>query len=121
MWNQQREVKKYLEERGWTENVPANLAKSIMIEGAELLEHFQWNHRPKEEVRKDPKLVKEISHEMADIIIYALDLSIALGIDLEKTVTEKLEIVKKKYPVKEVLHNSDAYYKIKKAYRAKKS
>ena len=120
MWKKQQEIDKYLNDRGWVERNPANLAKSIVIESAELLEHFQWNHKTKEEVIKDKKLLKEISHELADVAIYCFDMAIALNLDLETIVDEKLKIVNKKYPVKKVLNNKSAYYEIKKEYRAKK-
>jgi NTP pyrophosphatase (non-canonical NTP hydrolase) len=120
MWEKQKEIEKYMDERGWTDRNPANLAKSISIEAAELLEHFQWNHKTKEEVTKDKKLTKEISHEVADIVIYCFDMAVALGFDLEGAVSQKLDLVKKKYPVKKVKGDSAAYYAIKKAYRVKK-
>jgi dCTP diphosphatase len=119
MWKKQTEIKKFMDERGWTERNPANLAKSIVIEGAELLEHFQWSHPAKETVIKDKKLLKEVSHELADIVIYCFDLAVALDLDLEKVVDEKFKIVAKKYPVKKVKGNNAEYYRIKKAYRAK--
>ena len=120
MWKKQKEIEKYLNDRGWIERNPANLAKSIVIESAELLEHFQWNHKTKEEVIKDKKLIKEIRLELADVVIYCFDMAVALNLDLEKVVDEKMKIVKKKYPIKKVLGNNKAYYDIKKEYRAKK-
>ena len=120
MWKKQKEIKKYLDDRGWTERNPANLAKSIMIEGAELLEHFQWTHPSKETVRADKEKLAEIKHEIADVVIYCFDMAVALDFDLESAISEKLALIEKKYPIEKVKGNGAEYYKIKKAYRAKK-
>ncbi len=120
MWKQQKQIERYMDERGWVERNPANLAKSIVIEGAELLEHFQWNHLSKEVIQKDKKLLKEVRHELADVVIYCFDMAVALNLDLEKVVEEKFKLVKKKYPANKVRGNKEAYLKIKKLYRVKK-
>ncbi len=120
MWEKQKEIEKFMNDRGWIVRNPDNLAKSITIESSELLEHFQWNHMSKEEVQKDKKLTKEISLEVADIVIYCFNMAVALGFDLESAVSGKLALVNKKYPVKKVKGNPDTYFAIKKAYRLKK-
>ena len=51
-------VLKQLAERGWDNLRPGDLAKSIMIEGAELLELFQWENLPLEEVRQNQEKIK---------------------------------------------------------------
>jgi hypothetical protein len=56
----QTKVKTYLEERGWDKLRPGDLAKSISIEAAELLEHFQWHNPELEEVRKDSEKIAEL-------------------------------------------------------------
>jgi NTP pyrophosphatase (non-canonical NTP hydrolase) len=84
---------KFRDERGWQRNDrPENLAKSIIIEAAELLENYQWgsNHA-------DLTNVKE---EIADVIIYAIAMAHDLGFDVEKIIYEKLEKNAKKYPLK---------------------
>ncbi len=83
-------------ERHWEKyNTPKNIAVSVAIEAAELLEHFQWteNNSPNDKEKQ------EIAYEIADIIIYLSYLCHDLGIDLDKTLIEKVEINKKKYPV----------------------
>jgi NTP pyrophosphatase (non-canonical NTP hydrolase) len=119
------EIKKYSEERGWDNLLPADLAKSISIEANELLELFQWENFSKEEVKKDKNKVKEISKEVADVMIYCFEMAHHLDFDMEKAVLEKLEQAKKKYPVKifnkHVPRNDkktqELYLKIKKKYR----
>lgn len=52
----EQEIKEYLIERNWYNLEPADLAKSIMIEGAELLELFQWKNYSIEDINSDEKL-----------------------------------------------------------------
>ena len=79
------------DKRGWKEHdTPDALAKSIIIEAAELLENYQWP-----DVIPDPQNVKE---ELADVLIYALAMASDLGLDPEQIIREKLEKNIKKYP-----------------------
>ena len=89
---------KFRDQRDWKQfHTPANLAKSISIEAAELLECFQWN----DEYESD-----NVQQELADIIIYCLLMTEALGVDFEDIVNEKIEINTKKYPVEKARGNS---------------
>jgi dCTP diphosphatase len=113
----QQEILDYLEERDWASLYPGDLAKSISIEAAELLEHFQWSHPTKEELRKDTEKARLVRREVADVLIYSLELCIALGLDHEEVIREKLQYAREKYPVDEVKHRGENYYKIKEQYR----
>ncbi len=124
MFRLQKDVKKYLKERGWDKLAPADLAKSVSIEAGELLEHFQWSNPTAEEIKKDKERFEEIQSEVADIFIYCLDIADRLGFDMEKTAYKKLDKVKKKYPAKlfkenEAVPGTDLYWKIKSEYRKK--
>lgn len=118
----------HLKERGWDKLRPVDLAKSIMIEGAELLELFQWSNQSLAEVKIDKAKIEEIKKELADVFIYAIEMSVLLGFDSEKIILKKLRAAQKKYPaklMKKINHtaepgNSDEYWKIKMAYRNKK-
>lgn len=117
-------ILEHLTERGWDNFRPGDVSKSILIEGAELLEHFQWTNPSLDEVRGDSALKEKISEELADIFIYALELSALLDLDAEKIILKKLEKVKKKYPaalMKEAGASGDTslYWKIKKEHRSK--
>ena len=77
--------------RGWLEHdTPQALAKSIIIEAAELLENYQW-----EDSEPDMQNVQE---ELADVLIYSLAMVHDLGLDPKKIILEKLEKNKIKYP-----------------------
>lgn len=121
------EIRKFLQERGWDNLRPSDVAKSISIEAAELLEIFQWDSLSIEETKKDKERMEKLKHEIADVLIYTLYLPILLGFDPEKLIKEKLRYNSKKFPVhlmkkrKGHLHTGkDIYIKIKERYRKKK-
>lgn len=118
----QKDIKKYLKERKWDKLAPADLAKSIMIEAAELLEHFQWSNPTVDEIKKNKEKFEEIQSEVADVFIYCLDMADRLGFDMEKVAYKKLEKVKAKYPAKlfrdnEAVPGTELYWKVKNAHR----
>lgn len=96
-----KEVKKFVEDRNWDQfHTPDNLAKSISIEAGELLECFQWSSD------YDPQAVKE---ELADVMIYCVQLADKLGISIEDAMVEKLRLNAEKYPVDKSYGNSRKY------------
>lgn len=114
------------QERRWTNLSPEDLAKSIMLEWAELLEHFQWDStlRNKWNVPME-KNREEMWYEAADILIYLMKFCRETQIDIIEVTLKKLEKLQKKYPVgyndtKDDKPNHEAYLKIKKAYRENK-
>ena len=118
-------VLKHLKDRRWDNLLPVDLAKSIMIEGAELLELFQWQNLSLVEVKKDKEKLVEIKKELADVMIYCLEMSVLLGLDTKKIINQKLNLVAKKYPAKLMRNRlqdggSGDYLRIKKEYRTKK-
>jgi NTP pyrophosphatase (non-canonical NTP hydrolase) len=122
----EKKILKYLKERNWHSLKPVDIAKSIIIEGAELLELFQWESLPLEEVKKNKAKMEDIKNELADVLIYSIEMSVLLGLDLEKVVLKKLAYVKKKYPAKimrsrkEEAGTESEYWRIKRMYRNKK-
>ena len=65
---------------------PRNLAISLALEAAEILEHFQF--------REQAKDTEELQGELADVALYLLQLASVTGIDLEKAILDKIEINK---------------------------
>ncbi len=79
--------------RGWKKNDnPESLAKSIVIESAELLANFQWDKLSYSE--------ENVKEEIADILIYTLAMAYDLGFNTEKIIREKMNKNALKYPVK---------------------
>jgi NTP pyrophosphatase (non-canonical NTP hydrolase) len=124
MDNVEQAAKKFLTERGWDKLRPSDLAKSISIEAAELLELFQWTNPELDKVKEDAGKMAEIKKELADVMIYCLDMSILLGLDTEKIILDKLEKASQKYPLSVVKNignkepgTEEVYHSIKKLYR----
>ena len=121
----EKKVYKHLKDRNWHHLRPSDVAKSIMIEGAELLELFQWENLSLEEIKKNKKKINEIKKELADVLIYAIEMSVLLGLDTKKMIHKKLAKINRKYPaklmraVKEEPGTESAYWKIKKEHRRK--
>lgn len=116
----EKEIKEYLIERNWYDLPPADLAKSIMIEGAELLELFQWKNYSVEDINANEKLKTNLKKELADVMIYAIELGVHLDIDIGEAIKQKLEHNRKKYPIEGVTDKNsgdDFYMKQKMKYR----
>ena len=92
-------IRKFRDERDWMQfHDPKNLAVSLVIEAAELLEHFQWKDKAQAE-RHALENKDAVGEEIADVAIYLLELADNLGIDLEKAILAKLDRNAEKYPV----------------------
>ena len=95
------QLQAFVAERDWEQfHSPENLAKSVSIEAAELLELFQWSSDADETNIKD---------ELADVLTYCILLADNLGLDPYQIVIEKLEKTREKYPVDRSKGKSDKY------------
>lgn len=93
-------VEAFVTEREWSiYHSPKNLAMSIAIEAAELMEHFQWL-TPEEAATAiaDPEKRAAAGEELADVVGYCLAMAGALGVDLSQTVRAKMQRNHEKYP-----------------------
>ena len=99
-----QELIKFQTDRDWEQfHTPENLAKSISIEAAELLEHFQWNN----EFNKD-----EVVDELADVLNYCFLMADALDVDVKEIILNKMEKTAKKYPISKSKGVSTKYDKL---------
>ncbi|MDW7661637.1 MAG: nucleotide pyrophosphohydrolase [Bacillota bacterium] len=99
-----KEILKFREARDWKQfHTPENLAKSIVIEAGELLEHFQWG---------DAYEIDELQDELADVLIYSFLLAESVGADIEEIILKKLERNQKRFPVETVKGNSGKYTRL---------
>ena len=95
-------IRKFTEDREWDQfHSPANLANSIVIEAAELLECFQWSDE-----EYDLQHVKE---ELADVMVYCQNLLDKLGLDADEIINMKMTQNEVKYPVDKAKGKSDKY------------
>lgn len=95
-------IRKFTEDRDWDQfHSPANLAKSIVIEAAELLECFQWNEK-----EYDLQHVKE---EIADVMVYCQNLLDKLGLDADEIINMKMAQNEAKYPVEKAKGSAAKY------------
>ena len=95
-------IRKFTEDRDWDQfHSPANLAKSIVIEAAELLECFQWSDEEYD--------LQHIKEELADVMVYSQNLLDKLGLDADDIVNMKMAQNEAKYPVEKAKGKSDKY------------
>ena len=98
----QETLKAFVAARDWEQfHSPENLAKSIAIEAAELLECFQWGEDPDDEQR--------VQEELADVLTYCYLLAAKLGVDPEQVILDKLKVTEVKYPVEKSHGQSTKY------------
>lgn len=94
--------------RNWKQfHNPKDMAISISLEAAELLEIFQWSGSDTE-VDTDKKIVK-VREELADVLIYAFLLGNDLGLDIAEIVSNKLDENSRKYPADKAYGRADKY------------
>ncbi len=105
-----QKVADFVAQREWQRYHDAkNLAMSIAIEAAELMEHFQWLRNDElADLLADERVRSEVVDELADVACYVFALSNALKVDLSTAVIEKLKKNARKYPADEFRGN---YYK----------
>ncbi len=103
------ELRDFAQARDWEQfHAPKNLAMSLAIEAAEVMEHFQWSSADAAPALDADKR-QAIALELADVMIYLLRLSTVLGIDLVDAVRGKLAINAQRYPVDKARGRSDKY------------
>lgn len=104
-----RELRQFAIDRDWEQfQSPKNVAMALIVEAAELVEHFQW--LSEDESYNLPADKREaVSHEMADVLIYLMRLSDRLDIDLLQAVAEKIRLNAEKYPVDKVKGSAKKY------------
>lgn len=98
-------IDKFNKDRDWDQyHSPSNLSKSICIEACELLECFQWDN--------DNYNLEDVKEELADVMIYCLQMSMQLGLDPILIMKDKMDKNAKKYPVEKAKGTSAKYDKL---------
>ena len=102
-------LRDFAAERDWDQfHSPKNLAMALIVEAAELVEHFQWLTEEQSQTLPPEKLA-EVEQEIADIQIYLIRLADKLGVDMEQAVNAKLKLNEKKYPAEKVRGSAAKY------------
>lgn len=98
-------IDKFTKDRNWEQfHTPVNLAKSISIEAAELLECFQWS---------DTEFDKEhLLEELSDVMNYCIQLSLVLDVDIIDCIHKKMDQNDVKYPIEKSYGSSEKYNKL---------
>lgn len=102
-------LRTFVRERDWEQfHSPKNLAMAMIVEAAELVEHFQWLTEDQSR-QVPPEKLEQVSHEIADTFVYLLRMSDVLGIDLIDAANAKITLNAQKYPADRV-RGSNAKY-----------
>jgi NTP pyrophosphatase (non-canonical NTP hydrolase) len=97
-----KRILQFTTDRDWDQfHSPANLAKSISIEANELLECFQWSDEDYD--------LEHVKEELADVIVYCVDMLDKLNLDADEIVNAKMEKNEAKYPVEKAKGSSAKY------------
>lgn len=96
-------MRQFVSERDWTQfHTPKNLAMSLAIESAEVMEHVQWVENSESLARcMEPARKQALGEELADVLCYLLSLANAVDLDLSTAMRQKLVKNAKKYPAED--------------------
>ena len=96
-------VNDFVERRDWHQfHAPKNLAMSMAIEAAELMEHFQWlTAEQSRALAETPEQLEAVGEELADVLCYALAMANELQLDLSTAIRQKMQKNEQKYPADE--------------------
>jgi len=96
---------KFRDERNWKQfHTPENLAKSVVLEAAELLENYQWQNQEVD--------IQNVKEEIADIVAYCLLLCEHYEFDLKEIILDKIKKNEEKYPIQKSFGKSSKYNKL---------
>lgn len=100
------QVLKFRDDRNWKQfHNPKDLALSISLEAAELLEVFQWSGSDTVcESKKD-----KIKEELADVLVYCIHMADACGLDMDEIIQEKMKKNSEKYPIEKAKDTAKKY------------
>jgi NTP pyrophosphatase (non-canonical NTP hydrolase) len=105
-------LRAFIAERDWDQfHNPKNLAMALVAEAGELVEHFQWL-TPEQADALPPETLAEVEHEIADVLIFLVELADRLRIDPLTAAETKLALNAQKYPVEKARGKATKYDKL---------
>ena len=108
-----QKVRQFVVERDWDQfHSPKNLSMALIVEAAEMVEHFQWLTED-QSCNLSPEKLAEVEQELADIQVYLISLAEKLKLDLIVAVEKKLLLNAQKYPADQVRGSSRKYTEYK--------
>jgi NTP pyrophosphatase (non-canonical NTP hydrolase) len=108
-----KKVRQFVVERDWDQfHSPKNLSMALIVEAAEMVEHFQWLTE-EQSCNLSPEKLAEVEQELADIQVYLISLAEKLKLDLIAAVEKKLVLNALKYPADQVRGSSKKYTEYK--------
>ena len=104
-------IRSFTAERDWDQfHSPKNLAASLSIESAELLEIFQWiKEQDSHQIMQNPEKASQVKDELADVFYYLIRMADILEVDLESALKSKMHQNAEKYPVARSKGNAKKY------------
>ncbi len=106
-------LREFARERDWEKfHSPKNLSMALIVEAAELVEHFQWLTQA-ESLELPEEKIEDVREELADILIYLVRIADKLGVDLLEEAFKKIEKNARKYPAHLVRGRADKYTEYK--------
>jgi len=104
-----RALREFARERDWEKfHAPKNLAMGLVIEAAEVAEHFQWLE-PGESAALPEATKAQVAHEIGDTLLYLLRLADVLGIDPLAAAAAKMRINAERYPIDKAYGRATKY------------
>ena len=105
------DVAEFVRERDWGQfHDPKNLVMAMVSEVGELAEHFRWvRSEDALPTAVDPANAETIAHELADVLMFALEFANVCDIDIARAIESKLVINRQRYPVEKSKGKSDKY------------
>jgi len=92
------DLQEFARARDWEQfHNPKNLSMAVMIEAAELAEHFQWA-TAEQSLQLDPAVRREVAMEIADVLIYLTRLADVLNIDPVQAARDKMRLNASRFP-----------------------
>ncbi|OIR19196.1 hypothetical protein GALL_00750 [mine drainage metagenome] len=108
-----KQVRQFVVERDWDQfHSPKNLSMALIVEAAEMVEHFQWLTEA-QSCNLPPEKLAEVEQELADIQVYLISLAEKLKLDIVAAVEKKLVLNAEKYPAEQVRGSARKYTEYK--------
>ncbi|CAI2483302.1 Uncharacterised protein [Serratia proteamaculans] len=105
----QKTLADFAKSRGWDKfHSPKNLSMALSVEASELIEIFQWLTEEESKNLSSEQLT-QVEEEMSDVLLYLLQLSRKLNINILEAAYRKLEVNNKKYPIEACFGSAKKY------------